>query len=184
MKPGVDHVGSKPSPLLRFRSNGVCAGSVATGEPAHAGKHATLLLESRNERVVVCVDALLRHRSQNRTPHLRPVPNSRPVSSERPDPDSTNLNHRLPLLAVHRTTRSTPPACKSELPSETRFRHSGYLVSLHPQVQCEWFDEGGERPFEKLEDRDGVEEGDSGEYFSSEDDWKLRWKETRHGSAG
>ena len=120
---------------------------------------------------------------------MLPVPNSRPVSSERPDPDSTNLNHRLPLLTVHRTTCSTRPTGEPELPLETRIRHSGRPVDLHPQIQCKWFNifnerEGRERPFEELEDRDRVEEGDSGEYFSPEDDWKLCWKETRDGSSG
>ena len=73
----------------------------------------------------VRVDAFLRHRVRNRTPHMRPVPNTRPVSSQRPDPDSADLNHRLPLLTVHRTTCSARPTRESELPPQTRFRHSG-----------------------------------------------------------
>jgi hypothetical protein len=124
------------SPVFRFRGrNGVCAGSVVTGEPAHAGEHTVLQLESRNERtngLLVRVDAFLRHRSQNRTPCMRPVPNSRPVSSQRPDPNSTDFNHRLPLLTVHRTTRPTRPTRKSELPPETRVHHSKHPVNLHP----------------------------------------------------
>jgi len=75
--------------------------------------YTSLTLESRatNEtnEILVCIDAFLWHRAQNRAPYMRPVPNSRPVSGQRPDPNSTHFNHRIPLLAVHRTARSTRP---------------------------------------------------------------------------
>ena len=88
----------------------------------------------------VRVDAFLRHRSQHRTPYMCPVPNSRPVSSQRPDPDSTDFNHRLPLLTVHCTTRSARHTRESELPPETRFHRFGRPIFLCPQTQYQWLD--------------------------------------------
>ena len=143
-------------------------------------------------RFLACVDPFLWNKSPHGWSHLRSPPDPRHLPRSPSLRNTNNIHRRVSLITIH---VAYPPACTSRVPripgttcvnappepgrSTQLPCAAGLTPSATPTSQKQ-----GRGPTPLVEDRDGLETRDAGEYCSPTHDRELRRQETCYASAG